>query len=349
MGCISSRLFALIIVLVFIIAPANGFCQDQDRIWNYALYFENDTFAHTDHLYSSGIRFSATSPGAPTWEELGFMPGWFVPLAKRLPLVNTSGHDRSMSFTISQHIYTPEKYRTIAATEPNRPYVGMLYASVAFNSSTQRFFNMLELTLGIMGPHSYAEDTQKAVHDILGQDSPEGWVNQVPDELFFDIQVAHRQRWTVFDGPAGLGMEVIPSVGLGTGRALFHGQAGFRVRFGWNLPADFGDDYIRAGATHITPMKRKGGQGPDRRSKLGIFVFGGADGQVIFWDITLHGELYESVDTVDEENFRYALVGGVGLILGPLKVCYSHVHASKAYKTQEKNQEYATILLTLSF
>jgi lipid A 3-O-deacylase len=342
------RLFFLMAVIVIMAFPANVRCEDQKRVWNYAFYFENDAFTQTDHLYTNGLRFSVTSPSAPTWEELGFVPKWFLPVAKWLPFVNTSGLGRSMSFFIGQNMYLPEKDRTVAATVPNRPYAGMSYFSTAFNSNNHKYFNMLELGVGVVGPSSFAEETQRAVHDILGQDSPAGWVNQVGDAVFFDIQIEHRQRWTLFDSPTGVGMELIPSIGAGIGRALFHAQTGFRLRFGWNLPTDFGDDYIRPGATNITPISPNFGGRPTRR-RISLFVFGGADGQMIFWDMTLHGELFQPVDTVDEENFRYVLVGGVGVLLGPLKVCYTHVHSSKTYKTQEKNQEYGTLLMTLSY
>jgi len=245
-----SRAVIIVILLTLVFACQNSaFCDDVNRSspWIYSLYFENDTFFQTDYLYTNDLRLSAASSLADSWENLDILPAWTLPHVDALPFVNNPGTYKNMTLSMGQMIYTPMDTDTPDLSESDRPYAGLAYFSLGFCERDLKNFTSIEFIMGIVGPHSYAEDTQKSVHKWLGQDTPHGWDHQVDDELIFNLGLERRLRWGPHYKPSGFGMEWIPSMGMGLSNAITHVHSGLQLRMGWNLPQDFGENIIRLG------------------------------------------------------------------------------------------------------
>jgi hypothetical protein len=112
----------------------------------------------------------------------------------------------------------------------------MLYYAIGFHSKSSRQMDSLEFLLGIVGPHSYAEETQKKVHELCNNDILNGWDNQLKDEPV--LGVFYDRKWKLRQSKisSGFSHDLIPHMGVGFGNALIYAHAGAGLRFGWNLP-----------------------------------------------------------------------------------------------------------------
>src|SRR3546814_15174227 len=79
-------------------------------------------------------------------------------------------------------MYTPDDVALRNPPLDDRPYAGWLYGSVGLIAETGRRLDQLELTLGVVGPASLAEQTQKLIHEITDSQEPRGWDTQLENE-----------------------------------------------------------------------------------------------------------------------------------------------------------------------
>ena len=132
----------------------------------FTLLVENDLFYKTDHDYTNGLEFAYTT--AP--DDL---PGWAVDAARGIPFFAQTGEVRTR-FALGQNMFTPDN---LALTNPpltSRPYAGFLYGTVGVAADTGTVLDQLQLSLGMVGPASQAEESQKFVHAILQRPQADG-------------------------------------------------------------------------------------------------------------------------------------------------------------------------------
>jgi len=173
----------LIISIPFSFLPINTLAEpdklEQERVIddkrNFSLTFENDFFSNDDDNYTNGVRFAWLSPETTT-------PHWLEKIADATPFFSVLGNKR-IAYSLGQNIYTPEDTISSNLVRGERPYSGWLYASAGLISDTGSTLERLEVTLGVVGPSSLAEQTQRDVHRMRGIDVPNGWDNQLEDEL----------------------------------------------------------------------------------------------------------------------------------------------------------------------
>src|SRR3546814_12695699 len=65
------------------------------------------------------------------------------------------------SYAVGQNMYTPDDVALRNPPLDDRPYAGWLYGSVGLIAETGRRLDQLELTLGVVGPASPAEQTDR--------------------------------------------------------------------------------------------------------------------------------------------------------------------------------------------
>jgi hypothetical protein len=115
------------------------------------------------------------------------------------------------------------------------------------------------LDFGIIGEAAGGEFLQTLAHDFFDVDDPDGWETQVDNHPAIDLRVQRTWRvrtypWGLVDPPPpddpmlqrfGLRMEALPYIGGTVGSALRNAFAGTTLRFGVNLPEDFGPPRLR--------------------------------------------------------------------------------------------------------
>ncbi|HDL08203.1 MAG TPA: lipid A deacylase LpxR family protein [Desulfobacteraceae bacterium] len=287
------------IVLVFGDIP----CEAAENSRTFSFYFENDLFADTDKGCTNGIKLSWISPGLTGYAESGRLPGWSLPLIRRLPFINEPGPRCNVVISIGQNIYTPEDIEAEDLIEGDRPYAGWTYFGIGLHSKNERRLDSMEIQVGMVGPASFAEQTQKLVHKWRGCQRSNGWGNQIKNEP--GPAVIYERKWRFqYDRDIGkLGFDVIPHIGGALGNVYTYANAGMEARPGWNIPRDFGTSLICPSGDSNAPLST---QYPRVKSDhgFGLYVFGMVEGPAVLHNIFLDGNTFNHSHSVDKKILR---------------------------------------------
>lgn len=101
---------------------------------------------------------------SPGLSAPGGAPDWALRGARLFPLFPKEGAVR-IGYALGQDMYTPKDISLRNPPLDDQPYAGWLYGSAGLIAETGRQLDQLELTVGMVGPASLAEETQKRVHD----------------------------------------------------------------------------------------------------------------------------------------------------------------------------------------
>jgi hypothetical protein len=312
----------------------------------FTAYFENDILGNTDRHYTAGTKFSWLSSDYSHWRE---REGVAQQFGERLPLVNEPGTQKNFGFAIGQNIYTPQRKDLLSPDPTDRPYAGWTYLEFSFLSKSDARLDTLSFQLGVIGPHSYARQIQREVHRLIGSDEALGWDSQLRDE--FGLNVVVERKWRLYAKSMGeiLGIDFVPHVGLSVGNVQTYANTGATVRFGFNLPSDFGVQLIRPGGAGSTPANDLDPR-VSLRKNFSFFLFGALDGRAVARDIFLDGNTFRDSPSVDKEPFVADVSYGAGLIAGRWQLTFTQVTRTQEFKAQvERYTRFGSATLSMAF
>ena len=155
------------------------------------LRLENDLFTGTDRNYTNGVALSVVSRDLQGTLRPECLPqpiawytrfiGWADPEFWRDSGAQSASQNIVVRF--GQSMYTPEDKTRTDLISDDRPYAGLLYLGLAWNrrvhpqAASYEMLDVRELTLGVIGPWSLAEQSQDLVHRVRGIDRFRGWDN----------------------------------------------------------------------------------------------------------------------------------------------------------------------------
>ena len=338
---------ALICVLVF--GPSPCFAQKDPKAHDtFTFYLENDVFTGTDREYTNGIKLTWISRDLSGYHEVS-TPTWSRGIIDRLPFVNKPGTVRNVSLSIGQNMYAPENLERTDLILDDRPYAGITYLAAGFHSKDSRRMDTFEINLGIVGPHSYAEQVQKTWHKWINATDPKGWAHQLKDEPIFNLYYERKWRLLKTDLGKEFGLDVIPHLGGALGNGLTGVNTGAQTRFGWHLPNDYGTFLIRPGSDTNAPMGDSDPRFYTASQRLGCHVFAGFNANAVIRNIFLDGNTFRDSHSVDKKPFVLQGVAGVAVLFHRFKITYAYVYQTKEYDTQNEAQEYTSITVSYSF
>ena len=304
-----------------------------------SLQLENDLWGNgSDRNYTHGTRISYLSS-----EET---PAWLERIASYVPVFSQRGHLRT-SYAIGQSIFTPEDIRRSDLIEDDRPYAGWLYGAVGLisdhrlrdGSLQSNRLDSLELNIGVVGPSSFAEQTQTWVHKIINSPEPRGWDNQLHDEL--GIMLVYDRQWQARYSSEvwGLDFDLSPHVGGTLGNVLTSAALGATFRVGHDLPSDYGPPSIRPSLP---------GSGFFRPSRsFGWYVFTGLEGRLVLHSIFLDGNTFGSSHHVDREPWVGDFQVGLVLSWGDVRLSFTNIFRSDEFSEQKSSTEFGSISLSM--
>jgi lipid A 3-O-deacylase len=311
----------------------------------FTLYFENDYFGGTDRHYTNGVKFSWLYSDLTEWGQ----DGRRKKLLERLPFINRPGSQKNFGFALGQNTYTPQDQDAFVPDPTDRPYAGWSYLELTFMSKTEQLADTVSFQIGMVGRHSYAQDLQRVTHEWLNNSRPNGWEYQLHDEA--GLNVIFERKWRLYaralDGM--LGIDLVPHAGLSVGNIQTHVNAGGTLRLGFNLPSDFGVQFIRPGGVGNTPIDDLDPRvAPDRNWSL--FVFASVDGRAVARDIFLDGNTFKDSPSVDKKPFVADLGYGAGVIAGRWQLTFSQVYRTREFKGQPfYHNEFGSVTLSYAF
>ena len=290
-----------------------------------AIRFENDIFGKTDQFYTNGFSISWARAGRPPMPARQF---WRIFQANRI----FHGLE-SYSFEVGQMIATPSDTNLLPPDPEDHPYAGILYAATGLQFQTRSRMDIVKLMIGIVGPWSLAEETQRSFHDLFGNETPVGWDYQLENELMLNFVYERRQRFTLFSIPHGMASDFIAVGGGMIGNMLTQIQGGFTLRLGYHLPDDFGNSLIR-GAGNIPPTCQCWMDTRQAAKRFGIHLYGGVNGHAVARNIFLDGNTFKESPRVDRNPFFGGVEFGAAIVMRRLKVSFTYVIWSKEFENQ---------------
>lgn len=297
---------------------------------------ENDLFGgNTDRNYTNGVRV--------TWLSAeGDVPDWVSMPASHVPFFASGGNLRVL-FGLGQNLYTPTDITVRELQGDDRPYAGWLYGSVGLVSDNGTILDNLQLDIGILGPAALGSPVQEFVHDLIDSRDPSGWDNQLKNEpgfvLFYERKWRSIMEFDTF--LPGYGVDATPHVGAALGNVFTYGAGGLTLRFGKNLPSDYGSPRIRPSLPGSNFFVSDG--------SFGWYLFAGIEGRAIARNIFLDGNTFRDSHSVDKRNLVGDLQVGAAVTMGDWRLSYTQVYRTREFDQQDSGDVFGSLNVSYRF
>lgn len=298
-------------------AEGDDLLADARRAWNaggpsLSVDWDNDAFIAGGHdgFYTNGTRLTLRYPSPVATEQDG------------------SGGERHFrrhvyGWRVGQNMYTPSDIALPPdRLDPNdRPYAGYAFVGVFretyWSDGNEGRYLRLGVDVGCIGPCSGAEHTQKTVHRWLGANTPQGWDQQIRNEM----TVQFRGEYSPGRVPVGSWMDVAPYITGQFGNTFIHAGAGAMARFGrFNTPF--------AGSLTLAPTRE--GLSPSSRltgqHSWELFVFARFETRAVAYNATLQGGWFnDSPRTVNPNPLVLETEWGIAWASRKWSIGYSYL------------------------
>jgi hypothetical protein len=287
-------------VLGLLVACSSIKAQD-----SFELAMENDVFSSRDYDYTHGTMLTLYSGHIPSCYN------WTTNTINKI-----IGPVTGMSQSLGQWIYTPQDRESVPPPSDQRPYAGHLfYQTTYYSENTKKnYLNEFGIQVGIVGPHSYSEESQKEVHKLLDQNYPHGWAYQLKDEP--TLGVIYQKKNKLWDNGWS---DFITHFGGTVGNANIFANGGFLSRLGYNLPDDYGH-------AQMEPMPRA------FKDKFSLYLLGGVDSRLVGRNIALDGNTFVDSPSVDKEIFVTDFTWGIGMRAFGINLGFVNVYRTAEYE-----------------
>ena len=285
-------------------------------------YFENDVFLHRDSQYTSGWKFSNVY---------------------NLPKHSTLVEPHFVSIGIIQQIFTPQDLNATKIVVDDRPYASWLYLDVGYHKSSEKSLDSFTLQLGIVGKLSGGQLIQKGFHRISDSDTPNGWDNQLNNELGINLIYQHKWRY-IPDNIFGIKSSLIPFTTLGIGNVKTYANAGLLMRIGVNPIQDYGSSSIDIGGENGIPVHLNCLCKKDE--KWTYTLNASAKTEAVLHNIFLDGNSFSQSHSVDKESLLFYYSFGFTVRYKRLSLDYILNTSSRQFKRADSSYKFGTIVFS---
>ncbi len=172
----------------------------------FRFYYDNDFInvlgKGTDNEYTGGTRFDYFY--TKTHDSRFFIDRWMPKAGGNS--VNTFG------WSIVQVGFTPDDIKKTDPDVNDYPYSGGIFAIHTLHSTNplEKYNLQTELTAGLIGPYSYAAETQEGIHHWIHYQQPMGWDKQMPTDILLNLGITGEKllwqpgKWMELSGGANL-------------------------------------------------------------------------------------------------------------------------------------------------
>lgn len=334
------RKILFIVALIGLLCTVKGAQSEERGMRTFWICWENDILLHTDRDFSHGFKLTWISQNFENPRD-NVLFGW-------MPFVRKPDYEHVFSYSLRQDVFTPDDLNRVDLDTNDRPFAGYLNFEVGIHSFNDKRMTSFSLSIGVVGPLSFAEQAQKFVHDKINNPDPQGWQYQLKNEPALQVMYERREKLAFFGWKKGLGFDLITHAGGGLGNVYTYANAGFQVRLGWNLPNDFGQPLLRpGGSSGVGVFERDSGRGG--QEYVGLYLFAALDGQFVLRNIFLDGSTFRDSHRVKKDLWTGNYQIGCGIKVNYLYLNVAYSKWSRIFKTQENNQAYVIMSLAYSF
>jgi hypothetical protein len=173
-------------ILLVLLAIYAGFvtAQPERKAKSLRVLLDNDFLnfrgAGTDRYYTNGVRI-----------DYFFKKKQKAKFPSSILLNISKDNNNVYGWGLAQFMFTPQDITLPEIQYGDRPYGGALYAIHSLQSidTAKKIKITTELFLGVIGPISFAEESQTMVHSIIGSPKPEGWDYQVSNDIIINYNI----------------------------------------------------------------------------------------------------------------------------------------------------------------
>ena len=270
---------------------------------------DNDAFVGNDNGYTNGLYVSWYDGIEGNKAEPGFLARAML---WSLPDKSSSTIDIDIG-TIGQTMTTPDDIEQDPPDLPpdSLPYAGLLFYTDTLLRIQETYADRIAVTIGVVGEYSFAEQSQKFVHDIIGSDEPCCWDTQLDDEIVFQLDRGRIWKtWVSDSGNADLLLGADAELGTiasSVGTSLM-------IRYG----AELGKSYASAlliGSRTSNPLV----------TQAGWYLFAGARASYLFNHIFLDGSKSydDDLEEIDYDGDRVSVTAGLAYAWKKLSLTFA--------------------------
>ena len=252
---------------------------ESDRYFRFN--YDNDFFASKDNDYTQGYnlelvaRFLKKNP-------INYL--FYIP------------EDAAAKYGLSfEHIgYTADNYESPEIQVGDRPFAAAFmlksFAAATDNARKQRL--SYAFNVGMIGPGAFGRETQEAIHRATGNDNPDGWINQIKNDLVLNYEFGYERQLLRYNDL----FSIHSNTNLRLGTLFTNASLGVTGMLGLiNDPFDAGT-----------------------RKNFKLYIYCQPMVNVIGYDATLQGGMFnrESVYTIFEDDIeRFTAQNNYGIVL----------------------------------
>jgi lipid A 3-O-deacylase len=220
-----------------------------------------------------------------------------------------------------------------------RPYAGWLYGSVGLGAVSGRRLDEFSLTIGIIGRASLAEQVQNVIHEVTGARIPRGWDTQLEDEIGFVVTRQRSWRGADLAAHARRQLDLTPHLGIALGTVLTYANAGVTMRYGKDLPNDYGPPRIQAGLPASGYFSQP--------ANFGWYLFAGIEARAVARNIFLDGNTFHESRSVEKERLIGDLQFGVVFDWPGVRLSYTHVLRTREFENQDTDDQFGALSVSV--
>ena len=178
-------LISFVGLLLLLIHVSNATAQPVNSKHSLRILWDNDFINvrgdGTDRYYTNGMRIDYFYTKKQKAEFLSSL------------LLNVSDNNSNIyGWGLAQFMFTPKNIAVPDIQYNDRPYAGALYSIHSLQSidKTKKIKVTSEIRLGVIGPLSFAKETQIWAHGVINYTKPLGWHNQVPNDIILNYNIS---------------------------------------------------------------------------------------------------------------------------------------------------------------
>lgn len=306
----------------------------QQQVGIFSFVLENDLFYDTDRRYTNGLRLSYLTPK-------GGEPDWLRDAALDMPMFDRHS-DIRVEFALGQSMYTASDKLQRHPPADDRPYAGWLYGSVGVVARTGNVLDQMLVSVGVVGPAALAHETQDFIHSIVNSPEAQGWDSQLKNEP--TLQFTYQRSWQSpeFRLPGGFAVDATPHAGAALGNVYVYANSGAMLRFGQNLPIDYGPPRVQPSLPGSGYFERAPGG-------FGWYLFAGVDGRAVARNIFLDGNTFADSRSVDKEPLVGDAQFGLAVVVDGVRLAYTHVLRTREYAGQDAGDQFGAFSVSVAF
>ena len=184
---LSAKYFLILFIgsLLLVIHGNNAIAQPVNSKHSLRILWDNDFINvrgdGTDRYYTNGMRI-----------DYFYIKQKKAKFPSSLLLNISDANNNIYGWGLAQFMFTPKNIAVPDIQYNDRPYAGALYSIHSLQSvdNIKKVKVTSEIRLGVIGPLSFAKETQTWAHRVINYTKPLGWHNQVPNDIILNYNIS---------------------------------------------------------------------------------------------------------------------------------------------------------------